>query len=142
MKKKGICGVNSLSGLNLGVIQDYAYDDDIDEYIEVNGNRGQKVQVATGDNALEISVRKLLAGRIDVFIEDRTVFLAYINKIGKEDEVRFAGALEGVEVFVSFCPTNPKSEVYAEILSDGIAGFRESGELDRILEKYGLTDWE
>jgi len=45
------------------------------------------------------------------------------------------------KLFIAFSPKNPKSQEYAKLLSEGTAALRASGELRKILAKYGLSDW-
>lgn len=135
-------GLESLKDKVLGVIKDYTYSDVIDGYIEENGQNSKRVQVASGDNALDSNVKKLLAGRIDILIEDSNVMGLYIKENRKEKMLLTAGTLAPDELFIAFSPNNPKSTEYAKTLSDGIVDMRKSGELAIILEKYGLKDWK
>ena len=46
-------------------------------------------------------------------------------------------------VYTVFSPATPaKSKQYAQILVKGIEKLRQTGNLDKILAKYGLEDWE
>ncbi len=135
-------GISSLSSQVLGIIRDYSYGEDIDTYVEQNKNNVRRVLIASGDDALAINEKRLSAGRITTLMEDRAVFSAFLNEIGKGDTVRDAGSLEGENVYITFSPAFPKSKEYAEILSKGMVTIRRSGELKRILDRYGLEDWE
>ena len=135
-------GVGSLEGKVLGVIKDYTYIDDIDTYISEHEKNSKKVQVASGESALDSNVKKLLAGRIDILIEDSNVMGLYIKKNLKENQLQTAGNLPPDMLFIAFSPANPKSPSYAEIISKGIVELRQSGELNMILDKYGLKDWK
>lgn len=46
------------------------------------------------------------------------------------------------KVYLAFSPNIAKSSDYAEIFSDGIQALRNSGKLETILARYGLTYWE
>jgi polar amino acid transport system substrate-binding protein len=37
---------------------------------------------------------------------------------------------------------NPRAQAYADMLSDGVETLRRSGQLKRIMDRYGLPDWE
>jgi polar amino acid transport system substrate-binding protein len=104
------------------------------------------VIVATGDNALEQNIEKLLSGQIDVVVEAGSVFINFFaakGMISSLDQIRDAGeAGEKDDLYIAFSPKNGKSKDYAEILSKGIDGLRQSGKLASILEKYGLKDWK
>jgi len=101
------------------------------------------VQALGGDKPLERNIKKLVAGRVTVVIEASPVFMYYATKLGVQDKVRFAGtAVEPQKAYIAFSPKHPKSKEYAKMLSDGIDAMRKSGELKKILEKYGLKDWK
>jgi polar amino acid transport system substrate-binding protein len=42
---------------------------------------------------------------------------------------------------VAFAPGVARSRDYARILDEGIAAMRASGELAKLLQRYGLKDW-
>lgn len=138
-------GIDSLKSVTVGIINDYSYGPDFNAYLHLAA-KTDRVQQVSGDNALELNIRKLLAGRIDVIIENQYVFLHRIRALGLSDKVRFAGH-DGSRgpvnhVYIAFSPALEKSREYARILSRGIRRLRQSGQLDRILAKYGLTDWQ
>ncbi|MBF0100695.1 MAG: transporter substrate-binding domain-containing protein [Desulfobacterales bacterium] len=136
-------GIKSLTSISLGVIRDYEYDETINTYIDNNLSEMNKIQMASGDNALEININKLDKGRIDAVIENSIIFLYTANKLGIKDRFISAGvAVEPKKVYIAFSPANPKSKEYAKILSDGVEALRKSGELVKILKKYGLKDWK
>jgi polar amino acid transport system substrate-binding protein len=64
-------GVTSLAGRTLGVIRDYSYGEELDAYIKKNLTNKKRLQVASGDNALELNFRKLLKKRIDTVLEGK-----------------------------------------------------------------------
>ena len=98
------------------------------------------------DNALELNMRKLKAGRIGAFIEDVAVFSAKAKELGMDSDFEQAGLLVEDEasqwVFMAFSPAGAKSKEWARILSDGIREMRANGELQKILAKYGVQDWK
>lgn len=131
-------GVSSLKDVKLGIISGYSYGDEVDAYIK----KGENVDVSFGDNALDVGIKKLIGKRIDTFAEDESVMLAYLKKTGQSDKLKSVGYLPSENVYIAFSPVNPKSKEYAKILSDGIAKLRASGELAKIMAKYGLKDWK
>ena len=62
----------------------------------------------------------------------------FLDKTRQSDAVAKAGTLENTEVFVAFGPREPHAEEHARMLSEGMRKMRESGELARILARYGL----
>lgn len=131
-------GVNSLEKVSAGVIQDYSYGKAVDEYINQNKKDISKIQLASGDTALEQNVKKLLAGRIQVVIEDSAVMQRFLDATHQNDKLTMAGHEKGEDVHIAFSPNNPKSQTYADILSEGIERYKKSGRLEAIKAKYGV----
>ncbi len=135
-------GVSSLKNVKLGVIKGYDYGEAINKYIKDNPDSGA-VQLAFGDTPLELNIKKLMKGRIDVLLESEYVCNYKITQMGLKDKIEFAGILTAPEkAFIAFSPANKKSKEYAQILSSGMESIRKSGELNKILAKYGLEDWQ
>lgn len=138
----------SLSSITLGVISDYSYSDEVDAYIEAHKKDRRLIQPVSGENALELNVKKLRNKRIDAIIEDVNVLGNFLTETNQESVLREAGILDyrrGYQeqlLYVAFNPKNPKSKEYARILGDETLSMRKSGELQQILDKYGLHDWK
>lgn len=135
-------GIASLEKINLGVIRGYSYGDELDSYIEANKDKPTKVQVASGDNALQTNFKKLSVKRMDAVVENANVADFKLKEMGMEGKFRKAGKLEPDEVYIAFSPAKETSKTYAKLLDDGIEELRKSGELAKILDKYGLKDWK
>ncbi len=136
-------GVDSLSEIRLGLIEDYSYGELFEEYIEKH--RGtSRVQFVGGKEALEKNIRKCLAGRIDAILEDESVFRYRADALGVSDRFVFAGN-DGPKdtedfVYIAFSPVHPKSREYAELLTDGLREIRTDGRLQKILSRYGISN--
>ena len=133
-------GIQSLKGVKLAVIKDYTYFPELDTYVKANPT---SVVVGFGDDPLKDNLRLLLGGSADVVI-DATAVMAYtVDTMGLRSKVKKAGTRgEPLKMFIAFSPADPKSAEFANMLSAGMTGLRKSGELKRILAKYGLTDWK
>lgn len=126
-----------LSGKVVGLIRDYDYgelNDDIQKYA--------KADYAGGDNALTINIKKLAAGRLDVVVEEASVFNYTADQMGVLDQTRMEKAIEYDDVFIAFSPARAESKELAAQLEAGMEQLRESGRLAEILKKYGLSDWQ
>ncbi len=138
-------GLRSLTQISLGVINDYSYGEEIDRYVEKNRtSNSNKVQVVSGNTALQQNVAKLLKNRIQVLIETKPVMEHFLQKDGSIHLVREAGCLpiaDDDKVYIAFSPKHPKSKIYARLLSEGIDALRHSGDLKTILASYGTQDW-
>ena len=139
-------GPDSLKGQRVGVISGYTYGGDVDPYLEANKDNEDAVQSISDDNALELNVNKLKAGRLDVIIEDVAVFNNKVKELGMEGDFEQAGLLtekeEDQQVFMAFSPDGAHSKDLAKIITDGVRELRTSGELQKILDKYGVKDWK
>ncbi|CAK0741771.1 Transporter substrate-binding domain-containing protein [Gammaproteobacteria bacterium] len=136
-------GMDSLNGKVLGVIRNYSYGDTLNAYVEANKNDQKKIQISSGDSALEINLRKLNKGRLDAVVEGLAVLTYTIGKLGLDQEVKIAGTDATADpVFIAFTPAHPKSHEYADLLSKGIMTLRTNGQLKEILTKYGQNDWQ
>lgn len=104
-------------------------------------NVGVKVEaVASSDQNL----KKLLAGRIDFYIDDKAVIHQELQKNFSPQtlhEVAFVetgfGERNDFKIMVSM--RYPNSAALVERINDGLARIRDSGELERIMTKYGLS---
>jgi polar amino acid transport system substrate-binding protein len=131
----------SLEGKKIGVIQDYIFDE-IQGYLQANKDT-PAVQYVAGENPLEKNLKKLLGKRIDITIDDEVVIQFTARKMGIDGSIRNAGRLSTQNpVVIGFSPKNPKSAEYDLILSQGVENLRKTGELDKILANYGMTDWK
>ena len=130
-------GPRSLDDVTLGVILDYSYGATADKYIAQHRSDTKRVQLSTGEDALEKNVAKLLQDRVSVLLEDPAVMRYFLDRTNQTGAVAQAGVLENTEVFVAFGPREEHAAEHAKMLSDGMRRMRESGELARILARYG-----
>jgi polar amino acid transport system substrate-binding protein len=132
-------GVESLSSIKLGIISGYTYEDQVDGYIKKNQANEEAIQIIKDDNALELNIKKLAAGRIGATIEDAAVFNTKAKALGMTDQFETAGvAGDGDDIFIAFTPAKDTSKKYAGILAAGIKEMKASGDLQKLLDKYGI----
>ena len=133
-------GLESLRTIVTGAITGYSYGEELDTYFKENT---QQVQYVHSEDPLLQNIKKLIAGRFDVLIEDENVLLYKINKMGVTDKIVNAGSAgERINLYIAFSPEIAKSKEYAEIFSKGIRKLKNSGKLEKVLLKYGLTYWK
>ncbi|WP_082629027.1 substrate-binding periplasmic protein [Pseudomonas sp. TTU2014-080ASC] len=134
-------GVNSLDGQTLGVINDYSYGDILNTYISAYRNDASRVQLASGDRALALSLGKLQRKRLDVVLENPWVVEAMLAKKGRAGTVREAGCRSpDVPIYIAFSPVLESSVRYAKIFDEGIKRFRADGRLKALFDAYGVTE--
>jgi polar amino acid transport system substrate-binding protein len=97
----------------------------------------------SGDDPIYQNIMKLLAGRFDTLIAGENVMTYKIKEMGVVGEVINVGVTDiSANLYIAFSPVNKKSEKYAEIFSKGIRNLKKSGELDQLLDRYGLRYWK
>jgi polar amino acid transport system substrate-binding protein len=131
----------SFAGKVLGSIAGYAFGGAVGEYIEAHKDDRSRVQLVSGDDALAQNLRKLVAGRVDVVVDDANVLANAIAELDLGEQVVVADAGKPGPIYIAFSPALPKGKENAAILDRGIAALRRSGRLDLILARYGLKDW-
>lgn len=134
-------GPESLKGQKVGVIQGYPYDEAIEKYFKSNPGIADFV---SGDSATETNIKKLQAGRITTYLENVAVFAHKAKEMGASALFKQSGneSNEATPIYIAFSSAVPQAKGYSAILSDKIKELRASGELAKILAKYGLKDWK
>lgn len=132
-------GVESLSGLRVGVLTGTLHGAAFDNYA---ARHRRAVDAISGPDYVRRSFVKLAAGRIDAFLEDSTVATYFLRSSGQTGKFKEAGRLHaGTEVHLAFAPGLADSRELAALITDGVRELRRSGELQAILNRYGVTDW-
>jgi polar amino acid transport system substrate-binding protein len=139
-------GMDSLKSVILGLIADYSYDEEMDDYVKKYKLDPERIQMMGGDNALGINLSKLLRGKIGAIIENQYVMQYYLSLNSMEGKVEKAGRRPPSDqdyLFIAFSPKDKSlSHKYADILTQETKEMRKSGELHAILDVYGMEDWE
>lgn len=139
-------GVDSLKKVVLGAIDGYSYNEEIDGYIKKYKLDPTYVELMSGDDALAINVSKLMRGKIGVTIESNYVMNYYLSQNhlqNKVDDISSLPPSNRDNLYIAFSPKDKAlSKKYADIISDETQKMRASGELQKIMDNYGLDDWE
>jgi len=123
---------------SVGTVQSYEYPE---EFMAWQKSNGDKVKAIAGDNALTLNIKKLKANRIQSFIENSTV-VDYARKSNPDLKgVVSVGCFANVDLFVGFSAKNPKAQAMAKAVNAKTAELKKSGELAKILGKYGVAGW-
>jgi len=132
-------GPESLPKIRFGIIQDYDNGPVINTYMATKpGN----VVTQVGSDGFKKNMKLVLAGRINAAIEDGTVAAYELSTMGLADKTKFVALdEEPLPVSIGFTP-GPKGERLASILDAGIQKLRSTGQLAKILARYGLKDWK
>lgn len=133
---------SSFENQKIGLINAYAYDEDFDTFVSKSQDP-IKFQYVSGDAPLQLNVNKLMNGRITSILEDPAVFSAATEEMGVAGRFKSAGSLGGLtDMYIACSPTKPSSSDLVKKIDAGIIQLRNSGKLNKILNKYGLSDWE
>jgi len=137
-------GVESLPGITLAVVQGYDYGPDIVAYLDAHREDKKKVLTITGNDTASRAIKLLMAGRVDVVLEDEAVFRYNAAQVNF-DGFRLA-SLDSVgpktnPLYLGLSPSGRAAD-YARMLTQGMRELRASGELTKILTRYGLEDWK
>ncbi len=134
--------ISSLESVRLAVIVDYTYSDELDAYIAAHADDGKIVVIKGARRATMSAVSNLVARKADVFVEDLNVMQQTLAAMGMTDRVINLGTLDDLtDVYIACTPAHPRGKQYAQMFSDGLVKLRASGELQKILDSYGLKDW-
>ena len=100
--------------------------------------------VSRGEEALALLINKLQSGKVDVVVEDASVMLYALMKLGlPPGQIKAASsAQQSQTLYVAFAPGNPASKEYAQQFDAGLRKLRASGKLQQILSRYNLSDWK
>lgn len=134
-------GPASLAGRKLAAVRDYSYGDELDAYIKAHEKDGGRLELVSGDDVTDQNLKKLLAGRVDAVVEDRNVAEFALVAQGMEGLVEQQPVGPAEPLYLAFAP-GPAGIERAAKLDAGIQALRQSGELGRILARYGLSDWQ
>jgi len=134
-------GVDSLKTRKTAIIQDYSYGDELDAFIAANPQAFEKLG---GDDALTKNIKKLAAGRVNTMLESATVTEATLNKLGMTGVLANAGGTAEAEAMYIACSPADKTraETLTKLVDEQTKALRSSGDLQKILGKYGLKDWQ
>ncbi|HVI52020.1 MAG TPA: transporter substrate-binding domain-containing protein [Candidatus Sulfotelmatobacter sp.] len=137
-------GIASLDGKVLGYIPDYQYFPELKTYIEAHAKDPKAVQGVAMMNANELNLRKLSVGRVDITCDDLTVLQYLVNLMKLDDKIEIIDPRVSPPVpeYIAFGPSNPRAHELARLWDDGIRRLRKTGELKRILDRYGIQDWK
>lgn len=126
----------------LGVTKGYSYWPALDTYIARGLEKSEGIYAAEGDAPLDELMKKLQAGEIDVVAESEPILLWYFRSHDL-DRAKFRVVYKGTidPIFVAFAP-NEEGQRFANVLDEGIRALRASGDLTKLLQRYGLRDWQ
>lgn len=136
-------GPESLGKVRVGVAADYSYGD-LDPYIEANKADPTKIVVVPKLGRVIVRlIAQVVSRRIEVFVEDANVARSGLAQAGISDRIVSKGSVgELNDVYIACTPAGTRGQELVDMFDQGIDQLRSSGELEKILAKYGLKDWQ
>jgi len=135
-------GVASLQGVRLGVVKGYEYSEPLNGFLKKDSNK-KEVVTLTGDRPMERILNMIELGRLDVTMADSNIADYLIHQMGKKTRVKKSSCgADYLNFYVTFSPILKGSRQHAEILSRAMDELRANGKLQKILARYGVSDWQ
>jgi polar amino acid transport system substrate-binding protein len=136
-------GPATLSKVKLATILDYKYNPEIAQHIRDNRkNRDRIRSIESSPDILQRFVQLLEKEQIDVFVEDQFVVQYFFKTLDRADRFTELGKMKAsTPLYIAISPRDLDAATLAKDLEEGMALLRSSGELSKILEKYGVADW-
>ncbi len=134
-------GLDDLAGRRIGIVAGYDYGPEVGPYLARPEVAAQVYAVSGSPRALSNLYSRLLGGRLDVVIEERLVGQAAIAAMSLSGRIRVAGNSEVQAELYLACTDNDRGRALASMFSDGVRRLRDNGEIDRLMARYGLSDW-
>jgi polar amino acid transport system substrate-binding protein len=137
-------GADSLKPFRLGaVIGIESWGTELNEYIAANRDNPDRIDFSGGDEPYAMNVRKLVAGRVDVIVDSGPVLAHTLARLGIAKAVEIHSVPNEVQpLMMGFSPAKERSLMLVQLFNDGLDQVRSSGELARILARYGVPDWK
>lgn len=134
-------GVASLERLSFVASSGYRYGEGVDEFIQAHAEKS--VTLLTGDDQPDRMIRMVLAGRVAALL-DATQMIGYTLQQQRHapGALQTVGCLSRVQYgYFAISPARPDARALAQRFDEGLRALRASGELRRILGRYGVEDW-
>ena len=136
--------LGSLQNITVGVIPDYNYDDaTFDDYVLKNRSNTLLIDMAYGEYAGVNNLKKLLAGRFRVMVEDEAVMATLIQKLPNNKKnrqaIKQAGCLENpINVRIGFSKNDNHVDEWVKALNAGLQQLESSGKLAVLQRRYQI----
>ena len=123
-EKPDISGLSDLNGMKVGLVMGYSYP------LAVTENKNLIIDIAP---SAENSVKKLMEGRFDVFLEEKNNLVKLVNDMGLQDELKISeNPVSELTVYFAFQLTEEGKKL-AENFSKAILEMKKDGTLEKLL---------
>ncbi len=120
----------------VAAVHGYSYNKIIDRFI---ASKSKKVILARGDQPLSVLVNLLKKKRVDVVIENASVWNYYLKKENMEKNTfREVGNISAQDIYIALSPVKKNSKLLLKILDDGLNEFEKTDHYKKLKSKYGI----
>jgi len=134
-------GAESLAQVRLTLISGYLFGEPLNSYLQ-HPQKDQPVEYISGNQALLRIFQMIDLGRTQATAEDSMVATYLLQTSGFKQRIGNVGCYPGhLDFYVGFAPNSPDSSARAKKLAETMIALRSTGELSKILARYGLSDW-
>lgn len=134
-------GLRSLEGVVVGIANEYSFSPGFDQYAARHRADPARLHVLYSTDPVQQGLTLLRAGRIDAFLDDRTVVNWALRHDQGAPALRESGELNKIPLYIAFSPARGDAPATAAALDQGLEALRANGRLAEILSRYGVRDW-
>lgn len=127
-----------LNNLRIGLIQGYDYGAALSAWF---ADHPQQISVQTGDDLVQRLATMIRLQRLDGFIEEESLVM-FLQRQQPQLALRKAGCESEIYGFLGLAPGNPRVAKISRQFDQGLRHLRQNGELEAIMARYGLHDWQ
>lgn len=129
---------NSLANMRVGAVVGWGYAEELQNYID---QHPKKVEIVSGDKAVELNITKTLHQRIDTFFEEINVVYNTMDNLGIDrKELRLAGLVPGTasNLHIAFSPKTKKAQKFIRYFDKEFKKFKKSKQWRLLKDAYRL----
>ena len=134
-------GVSSLDGKRFGIAADTSVEE-LNAYISAHSSQFE--QIPYNSEYIKRSLTKLKKNRIEAFLFTYSSTVYEMSLLGVSSDFKEAGCASSAPIYLAFTPNsrhNPLVSTAMNYFDSRMKELHKSGEIDKIMKKYGLTDW-
>lgn len=135
--------IEQLLSQRIVVPSGYLFVESLQKHLDAYKHDSNRILWVTSSWPLVDAYRAVFSGEADLFPENQAVINNLMTSLGIRGggQIVSLGCLEGENLYVGFSQKRADASVLAELVTKKIADMRKSGELSRLLAKYGQKDW-
>jgi polar amino acid transport system substrate-binding protein len=135
--------IEQLLSQRIVVPSGYLFVESLQKHLDTYKDDSKKILWVSSSWPLVDAYRAVFSGEADLFPENEAVINNLMISLGIRGggQIVSLGCLEGENLYVGFSQKRADASILAELVSKKMGEMRKSGELSRILTRYGQKDW-